>query len=55
MLSEKSSDPIDMVRSIDPAVIKAFINTVLTKIVVCDGMVTEIHFKNGMVHKFIYK
>lgn len=55
MLSDKAIDPVEMVRSIEPEVIKSFLNTVLSKVVVTNGHVTEIHFKNGMAHKFIYK
>ncbi len=55
LLGNKTGDPVGLVRSIDPAVIKSFINTVISKIVIKDGTVSSIHFRNGMVHKFIYK
>ncbi len=55
MLGDKPVDPVEIVRSIEPGVIKSFLNTVLSKVVISDGHVTEIHFKNGMAHKFIYK
>lgn len=55
LLGNKSGDPVGLVRSIDPAVIKSFINTVISKVVIKNGVVSSIHFRNGMVHKFVYK
>ncbi len=55
MLGNKPIDPIEIVRTVEPAVVKSFINTVLSKVVISNGHVTEIHFKNGMTHKFVYK
>lgn len=55
MMGDHPLDSIDFIRSIDPAVIKSFLNTVLDKIVITNGKITSIHFKNGMVHKFCYK
>lgn len=55
LMGNKSGDPAGLVRSIDPSVIKSFVNTVISKIVIRNGTVDSIHFRNGMVHKFVYK
>lgn len=44
-----------MVRSVDPKILKEFANSVLQKIVVKDGKIMSIRFKNGIEHKFLYK
>ncbi len=43
-----------IVKHIDTNILKKFINSVIQKIVVFDGKITEIHFKNGITHKFLY-
>lgn len=55
LLGNKISDPVDLIRSLDPAVVKSFVNIVISKIIIKQGVVSSIHFRNGMVHKFIYK
>ncbi len=55
LLGNKSGDPVGLVRSVEPEVIKSFIKTVISKVVIKNGAVSSIHFRNGMVHKFIYK
>jgi len=44
-----------LIRNIDPKIIKDFINSVVQKIVIKDGKVMAIRFKNGLEHKFLYK
>ncbi len=44
-----------MVRKIDPQVIKEFVRSIIQKIVIKDGRVLSIRFKNGLEHKFLYK
>lgn len=44
-----------LIRKIDPKVIKEFVNSVIKKIVILDGRITSIFFKNGIEHKFLYK
>ncbi len=44
-----------LIRKIDPQIIKEFINTVIQKIVIKNGRVMSIRFKNGLEHKFLYK
>lgn len=44
-----------LIRKIDSKIIKDFINSVIKKIVILDGKVISILFKNGIEHKFLYK
>lgn len=44
-----------LVRKTDPKILKEFINSVIKKIVILDGKVVSIRFKNGVDHKFFYK
>lgn len=44
-----------LIRKIDPMVVKEFINSIISKIVIKNGKVTSIRFKNGLEHKFLYK
>ena len=39
----------------DPQVIKDFMNSVIARIIVTDGLVQQIEFKNGMTHTLEYK
>ena len=43
-----------IIKHIDAKILKKFVNSVIKKIVVFDGKITEIHFKNGITHKFLY-
>lgn len=43
------------IRKIDPKIIKDFINSVIKKIVIQNGKVLSILFKNGIEHKFLYR
>ncbi len=43
-----------LIRKIDPKIIKDFIDSVIKKIVISDGKVVSILFKNGIEHKFLY-
>lgn len=45
----------DLVQSIGARPLKEFINTVIKRILVKDGMVIEITFQNGVVHQFNYE
>ena len=44
-----------LIRKIDPQIVKEFIGAVIKKIVIKDGRVVSICFKNGLEHKFLYK
>lgn len=44
-----------LIRKIDPQIIKEFVGSVVKKIVIKDGRVVSIRFKNGLEHKFLYK
>ena len=55
-LSEKRCINFDsFVRKVDTQVVKEFINSVVQKIVILDGKIASIRFKNGLEHKFSYK
>lgn len=49
------NDPVDFVRSIDPNVVKSFLQTTVGRIIIYNGSVSEIRFKNGTPLRFIYK
>lgn len=44
-----------LIKKIDSQVVKEFVGSVVQKIVIKDGRVTSIRFKNGLEHKFLYK
>ena len=44
-----------LVRRTDPKILKEFMNSVVRKIVVFDGKIVGIRFKNGLEHKFLYE
>ena len=44
-----------LIRKVDPIIIKEFINSVTQKIVIKQGRIISIRFKNGLEHKFLYK
>lgn len=44
-----------LIRQLDPKIIKDFINSIIKKIVIQDGKVASIFFKNGIEHKFLYE
>lgn len=41
--------------SISPEILKSYMNTILDTIYFIDGKIFSIIFKNGLIHKFIYK
>lgn len=43
-----------LIRKIDAKIIKEFVNTIIKKIVILDGKIISILFKNGIKHKFLY-
>ncbi len=44
-----------LIQKIDPKIVKEFVNSIVKKIVIRDGKITSIRFKNGIEHKFLYK
>lgn len=44
-----------LIKTTDSKIIKEFIKSVIQKIVVKDGKIMSIRFKNGIEHKFLYK
>ena len=44
-----------VIRKIDTKIIKDFFNSVIKKIVILDGKILSIRFKNGIEHKFLYE
>ena len=49
------NDPASFIRSIDPSVVKSFLKTVIERIIIYNGKVSEIRFRNGVPLKFTYK
>ncbi len=54
LTSKRFIDFVSIVRNIDTTMVKDFINSVIKKIVIDDGKITSILFKNGIEHKFMY-
>ncbi len=48
-------DAKKLLRQIDTHIVKEFLNSIIQKIVIKDGRVLSIRFKNGLEHKFLYK
>lgn len=41
--------------TVDPEILKTYINTILDSVYVIDGRISSIVFRNGLSHQFIYK
>ncbi len=46
---------VSMIHKIDPKIVKDFVKSIIQKIVIKDGRIISIRFKNGIEHKFLYK
>ena len=55
LLSKRYVNFDTMIRKIDTKIVKDFINSVVKKIVILDGKILSILFKNGIEHKFLYE
>lgn len=55
LLDDRTVDYEKYIRRIDPMVPRAFLRSVVSRIIVEDGRVRSIVFKNGMTHTFSYK
>lgn len=44
-----------LIRKIDSRVIKDFVSSVVQKVVIKNGRVMSIRFRNGIEHNFLYK
>ena len=55
LLDDRYVDYEKYIRKIDPMIPRDFLNNIIQQIVVTDGRVTSISFKNGMTHQFVYK
>lgn len=45
----------NLATSVDPEILKTYMETILDSIYIIDGRISSIVFKNGLTHKFIYK
>lgn len=45
----------EMIKTIDTKVVKNFVVSIIQKIVIGDGKILSIRFKNGIEHKFLYR
>ncbi len=45
----------EMIKTIDTKVVKNFVVSIIQKIVIKDGRILSIRFKNGIEHKFLYR
>lgn len=55
LMDDRTVDYEKYIRQIDQSVPRAFIRSIISSIVVNDGKVLSIEFKNGMIHTFAYK
>lgn len=55
LLSDRNVDYEKHIRNIDPSIPRNFITTIIDKITIADGKVSEITFQNGLSVKFNYK
>lgn len=55
LLTERYVNFNTLVRKTDTKIIKNFLNSIIQKIVILDGKIISIRFKNGIEHKFSYK
>ena len=44
-----------LAQSVSPEILKTYMETILDSVIITDGRVSSIVFKNGLTHKFIYK
>ena len=54
LVQSRTVDFDRLIRTIDKQTLKMFINKVLQKVVILDGRIAEISFKNGISLKFLY-
>ena len=54
MLSNRAVNYKQLIKEIDPRILKDFIQTVSTNFCIKNGRVMSITFKNGIKHEFIY-
>lgn len=55
LTNKRDIDYRELLETVDKNVIKDFVQTVISKIVILDKKVYSITFQNGITHKFIYK
>lgn len=55
LMSGKFENAGELLRSMDPYVSKDFLRALVSKIMVEDGCVKEMEFKNGFTIRFIYE
>lgn len=55
LLTKRYVDFDSLLRKLDAKTIKEFVNSVVKKIVISDGKIVSIRFKNDIEHKFLYK
>lgn len=54
LLKGDCSDPVDYIRNIDLSVVKSFLQTIIRKIIIANGKVLSIQFRNGTSLEFVY-
>lgn len=54
LLNYKKGSSIKLISSIDPRIPKHFFNTIINRIVLTSGNITQIEWKNGVTIEFIY-
>ena len=55
LIEDRYIDYEKYIRAIDPSIPHSFLQQIIDHIVVSDGRVTSITFKNGATHTFTYK
>ena len=51
----RSINYVSLLKSVDKKLLKSFVNSIIQKIVIQNGKITEIQFRNGINHQFLYK
>ena len=51
---KRTFDYRKLMRVIDPEIVKEFVQSAIQKVVILDGKIASITFKNGIEHKFSY-
>ena len=52
---KRNIDFEEMIKTIDTKAVKNFVVSIIQKIVIKDGKIMSVRFKNGLEHKFVYR
>lgn len=55
LLNGDCNDPGSFIRDVDLSVVKSFLTTIIRKIVILDGQISSVTFRNGLLLDFCYR